>query len=54
MPVYEYFCEACQKTFEKVLTIHAHDQEKIVCPKCGSDRVHQLASAFTAMTSKKS
>lgn len=54
MPVYKYFCEVCQKDFETTLTIRAHDQEKVICPKCGSDHVHQIAAAFTAVTSKKS
>ncbi len=54
MPTYEYFCERCEKQFEKILTMHEHDEGKIVCPQCGSDKVHQIAAAFTAVTSKKS
>jgi putative FmdB family regulatory protein len=54
MPVYEYVCEACDRKFEIVLSIHEHDEAKIVCPVCKSDKVHQLAAAFTAVTSKKS
>ena len=54
MPVYEYFCVSCQKGFELALTLHEHDEEKIKCPKCGSQMVHQMVSAFTAVTSKKS
>jgi putative FmdB family regulatory protein len=55
MPVYEYFCEDCNKEFEVTLTLSEHDhEEKIVCPKCGSHKVHQMAASFTAVTSKKS
>ncbi len=54
MPVYEYFCEACQKQFETTLTMHEHDKGKIVCPKCGSDKVTQMAAPFNAVTSRKS
>jgi putative FmdB family regulatory protein len=54
MPVYEYFCEACQKQFESVLTMHQHDEDKVICPQCGSNKVKQLAATFTAVTSKKS
>ncbi len=55
MPVYEYFCEACQKEFEVVLTLNEHEHEnKITCPKCKSHKVHQIAAAFTAVTSRKS
>jgi putative FmdB family regulatory protein len=54
MPVYAYFCETCLKDFEMVLTIKEHDEKTIVCPNCGSDRLHQTAATFTAVTSKKS
>lgn len=32
MPVYEFTCNACQKTFTKILTIAEHENEKIACP----------------------
>lgn len=54
MPVYEYFCEACKKEFEIALTLDAHDHKKLKCPKCGSAKLHQVAAAFTAVTSRKS
>ncbi len=54
MPVYEYFCESCDRKFEVVLSAYEHDRTKIVCPKCGTDKVHQVAAAFTAVSSKKS
>ncbi len=54
MPVYKYFCESCQKEFETTLTLHEHEESKIKCPKCGTDKVHQIAAAFTAVTSRKS
>lgn len=54
MPVYEYFCEKCQKTFEKLLSFHEHDESKVACPNCGTDQVHQRMTTFTAVTSKKS
>lgn len=55
MPVYEYFCESCQKEFEVALTLKEHDhEEQLQCPKCGGHKVHQMAAAFTAVTSKKS
>jgi len=54
MPVYDYICHDCQKTFELVLTLHEHDEEKIKCPKCGSKNVEQEAAAFYAVTGKKS
>ena len=55
MPVYEYFCDSCKKEFEVILTLTEHDhEEKIVCPKCGRHKVHQLAATFTAVTARKS
>ena len=54
MPVYDYVCRDCHKNFEQVLTLHAHDQEEIRCPECGSSNIEQEAAAFYAVTSKKS
>jgi putative FmdB family regulatory protein len=54
MPVYEFICRACQKTFSKILTIAEHGKGKITCPKCGSENVEQNWAAFYAITSKKS
>ena len=43
MPLYEYRCSVCGKTFEK-LTFH--EEEKVKCPQCGGV-VHKLLSPFT-------
>jgi putative FmdB family regulatory protein len=54
MPVYDYVCKKCQKSFELVLSLSAHDKGNIRCPKCGSKKVEQEYVAFFAVTSKKS
>ena len=54
MPVYDYICKDCQKSFELVLTLAEHDKDKIACPECGSKNVEQDAATFFAVTSKKS
>jgi putative FmdB family regulatory protein len=54
MPQYEYFCNACKKTFSRILTIAEHSEEKITCLHCSSKNVEQRWSAFSAITSKKS
>jgi len=54
MPVYDYRCNDCRTSFEQVLTLREHDNEKIKCPHCGSKNVEQEAAAFYAVTSKKS
>ena len=53
MPVYDYICNDCHKTFELLLTLKEHDTE-IKCPKCRSRNVEQEATAFYAVTGKKS
>jgi len=54
MPQYVFFCEECQKEF--TVSLHMSELEKgvVKCPKCGAEKVHQMAAAFSAVTSKKS
>jgi putative FmdB family regulatory protein len=54
MPVYDYVCNDCRKSFETVLTLNEHDHQEVRCPHCGSENVEQEAAAFFAVTSKKS
>ena len=54
MPVYDYICNDCKKSFETVRTLAEHDKERISCPHCGSKNVEQEAAAFFAVTGKKS
>lgn len=44
MPLYEYHCQACDKTFEK---IGRQQQERAACPTCGKD-VPRIISMFAA------
>src|SRR5260370_25630668 len=53
MPVYDYVCNDCHKTFELILTLKEHEVDA-KCPKCGSKNVEQEATAFYAVTGKKS
>lgn len=54
MPLYEFLCEECDKTFTQVLTLAEYDEGKVTCPKCGSKKVVQEPSTFFAVTSRKS
>jgi putative FmdB family regulatory protein len=54
MPVYDYICKDCNKTFEKIITLAEHEKETVSCPSCGSKNVEQEATAFFAVTSSKS
>jgi putative FmdB family regulatory protein len=54
MPHYEFFCHDCKRLFSKILSLVDYEKGHVVCPKCGSKKVEQRWSAFTAITSKKS
>lgn len=54
MPVYEYHCRKCGKSFEQVETVKEHDLSKVHCPKCKSKKVERRWSSVFAVTSKKS
>ncbi|MEH0019852.1 MAG: zinc ribbon domain-containing protein [Desulfobacter sp.] len=43
MPIFEYKCDACDKTFEKL--VFANDTERIRCPECNSPDVTKQMSA---------
>ena len=44
MPVYEYRCAECEKTFEKL--IRSEGQAVGSCPSCGHERVNRVFSTF--------
>jgi len=46
MPIYEYECRQCEKTFE----ILQRADEKVSCPSCGSGRLKKLLSVFSSPT----
>ncbi|HEX5410276.1 MAG TPA: zinc ribbon domain-containing protein [Terriglobia bacterium] len=50
MPIFEYTCQKCKKTFEKLVL--SRDQPAPICPKCGSKRTERQFSTFaTSATS---
>ena len=44
MPIYEYWCETCQKTFSKLQKMGAGEAETN-CPECGGNKVTKQISA---------
>jgi len=54
MPHYEFFCQKCKKFFDKILSLVQYEEGKVLCPSCGSKKVEQRWSTFSAVTSKKS
>ena len=45
MPLYEYACEDCGKTFEQLVSVQNRDNG-VECPECGSSKVERLISSF--------
>jgi len=54
MPHYEFFCRACKKLVDKILSLVDYEEGEARCPHCGSKNVEQRWSAFSVITSKKS
>jgi len=54
MSQYVFHCEDCNKEFTQHLHMSEMEKVELTCPHCGSKRVGQLVSAFSAVTSKKS
>ena len=54
MPHYEFFCQKCKKFFDKILSLVDNEEGEVLCPHCGSKKVEQRWSPFSAITSKRS
>ena len=54
MPTYDYYCRACDRTFERHLSVQEHDAHQVQCPHCQSPEVEQVLTLFSTVTSKKS
>ena len=54
MPNYEFVCHACKKLFSMILSLVVYEEVEVRCPNCGSKKIEQCWSAFSAITSKKS
>jgi putative FmdB family regulatory protein len=54
MSQYVFLCLDCNKEFTQALHMSDREKSQVVCPQCGSKRVEQLVSAFSAVTSRKS
>lgn len=44
MPIYEYFCPACEKKFEEL--VFETKPAVVHCPQCGKPEVNRLISSF--------
>jgi putative FmdB family regulatory protein len=54
MPVYEFVCRDCDKTFEVVRPISEASSATVTCTHCGSSKVERIWSTVYAVTAKKS
>jgi putative FmdB family regulatory protein len=54
MPIYEYFCKKCSKSFTTPMSISEHEKKTVRCPQCKSTKVVPQFQPFFAKTSKKS
>ncbi|MEO0292600.1 MAG: zinc ribbon domain-containing protein [candidate division WOR-3 bacterium] len=55
MPVYEYICSDCGERIEVLATIEEKEKGlRVICPKCGSEKVLQVFSSFAVGSSKGS
>jgi len=54
MPAYEYHCRKCRRDVTVTMSIREHEQGKVKCPRCGSQALRPLLSAFMSQTAKKS
>jgi putative FmdB family regulatory protein len=50
MPLYEYRCRICGKSFEVLRRMQDADRD-LKCPDCQSDEIERLLSTFAMSTS---
>ncbi len=47
MPIFEYQCDECNETFEKL--VFKGEEDEIKCPKCKSNNIRKKMSATSFM-----
>jgi len=54
MPLYEFFCDKCQKEVSLTLSMHERQTGNPACPECGNLELRPLVGTFFSKTSRKS
>jgi putative FmdB family regulatory protein len=54
MPVYDFKCEKCNKSFSMSMSISEYEKKDFKCPECRSSKVKQQITPFQTKTSRKS
>jgi putative FmdB family regulatory protein len=52
MPLYEYYCETCDKVFEALRSVR-QSEEPAPCPSCGVDADRIMPTTFASMSRKE-
>jgi putative FmdB family regulatory protein len=52
MPMYEFYCQACETSFDQMTPMNARDQ-KVACPKCGSKKTGRKLSVVSVGAGKE-
>jgi len=50
MPIYEYRCQQCERTFQKLQKVGA-GADGVRCPHCGAGEVSRQLSTFASASS---
>ncbi len=51
MPIYEFFCKDCKRTFEK-LVFHPKDLKEVKCPYCKSKNVEKFYAGLRVFSGR--
>jgi putative FmdB family regulatory protein len=54
MPLYEFFCDKCQKEVSLTLSMQERQTGHPACPECGNRELRPLVGPFFSKTSRKS
>lgn len=49
MPIYEYNCPQCDKTFEKLYLSAPQRADEQICPGCGYSKTHRILSTISTV-----
>lgn len=53
MPIYEYICLKCNENFSILQSLYPSDN-RTECPKCASDELKKVMSAFSCASGSES
>jgi putative FmdB family regulatory protein len=54
MPLYEFYCDKCEKEVSLTLSMSEKEKGEAKCPECGGRDMRPLVGMFFSKTSRKS